>query len=84
MKKDDTKQLLETSDRPIAEEVQRFLDDNGIYTMLVSDNPASSVMNTYMGAPPSEKITMMINHADYQAAVRILSSSRYMSLLPGQ
>jgi len=35
MKKDDLRILLSIEDRFIAEDIQRFLEESGIYTMLV-------------------------------------------------
>ena len=36
--------LLEIDDRVIAEDIQVLLEDSQIYSLLVSDNPASSVL----------------------------------------
>lgn len=81
MKKNDLKVLLRINDNVIAEDIQGILEASGIYTMLVSDNPASSVLNAYMGSNPMENITIQINEIDYQKAVEILRDSPYEELL---
>ena len=48
--------LLSTEDRGIAEEIKSLLEESEIYTMLVTDNPASSYLSTYFGLNPIESI----------------------------
>jgi len=81
MKKDDLRILLSIEDRFIAEDIQRFLEESGIYTMLVSDNPASSVSGSYTGLNPTENIDIQINTEDYRQAIEILTDSPYKELV---
>jgi len=81
MEKNDLRILLSIDDRFIAEDIQRFLEESDIYTMLVSDNPASSVLSSYMGLNPTENIDIQINIEDYQRAIEILSDSPYKELV---
>ena len=68
-------------DRVLAEDIQSFLEESDIYTMLVSDNPASSVLGSYMGLNPTENIDIQINIEDYQRAIEILTDSQYKELV---
>jgi len=73
--------LLEINDMIIAEDIQRVLEDSQIYSVLVSDNPASSVLNVYSGFNPIENVSIQINKNDYQKAVEIINNSAYKDLL---
>ena len=75
--------LLEINDKIIAEDIKRVLEELGIYSILESDNPASSVLNAYMGSNPNEKISIQVNENDYQEALEIIRNSPYKDLLPG-
>ena len=75
MKTNDLRVLLSTEDRVIAENIQSILEEHDIYTMLVSDNPASSVIGIYMGSSAMEMIDIQINEEDYQRAVEILNAN---------
>ena len=77
----DLTSLIEIDDRIIAEDIQRVLEDSQIFSLLVSDNPASSVINVYSGLNPTENITIQINQKDYQKAIEILKNSTYKDLL---
>ena len=81
MEKNDLRLLISIEDRVIAEDIQNILEESGIYTMLVSDNPASSILTTYMGFNPVESIDIQINKEDYERAIEILSESSYKELL---
>jgi hypothetical protein len=81
MTKNDFKLLLSIDDRIIAEDIQSVLDGFEIYTMLDSDNPASSVLNAYLGSNPCEEINIIINSNDYQRAIDILNDSPYRELI---
>ena len=81
MENNDLKLLISVEDRIIAEDVQSILEESGIYTMLVSDNPASSVLSTYLGSNPTEGIDMLINKDDYERAIEILNDSPYKELV---
>jgi hypothetical protein len=81
MPKNDFKLLLSIDDRIIAEDIQSVLDKFEIYTMLDSDNPASSVMNAYLGSNPYEEINIIIKSNDYQRALEILNDSPYRELI---
>ena len=80
MKNNDLRLLFSTEDRGIAEEIKIFLEESGIYTMLVSDNPASSFTSTYFGFNPTETIDIQINKIDFQRAIEILNDSTYKEL----
>lgn len=73
--------LLETNDMVIAEDIQSLLEDSQIYSMIVSDNPASSVLNIYSGFNPIENVSIKINKNDYQKAVEVINNSAYKELL---
>lgn len=81
MKNKDTKELLIFGEKLIAEEVQRFLESYEIYTLLLSDNPASSVMGSFMGSGMPETIRMYVNKDDYDKAIKVLNDSPYKELL---
>ncbi len=81
MKENNLRLLLSIDDRVIAEDIQATLEEYEIYTMLVSDNPASSVLGSYMGLNPIENIQIQINKNDYQQAVEILNDSDFNELL---
>ena len=81
MEKNDLKLLLSIEDRVIAEDIQNILEESEIYTMLVSDNPALSILTTYSGLNPVESIEIQINKNDYERAIEILIDSPYKELL---
>jgi len=81
MEKNDLRLLLSIEVRVLAEDIQRLLEESDIYTMLVSDNPASSALSSYMGSNPTENIDIQINIDDYQRAVEILTDSPYKELV---
>ena len=81
MEKNDLKLLLSIEDRIIAEDIQNILEESEIYTMLVSDNPASSILTTYTGLNQIERIDIQINKNDYQRAIEIIIDSPYKELL---
>ena len=80
MKTNDLRVLLSTEDRVIAENIQSILEEHDIYTMLVSDNPASSVIGIYMGSSAMEMIDIQINNEDYQRAVEILNENTELGI----
>ena len=73
--------LLETSDMVIAEDIKSLLEESQIYSILVSDNPASSILNVYSGFNPAENVSIRINVKDYQQALELLKNSVYKDLL---
>ena len=81
MRKEDSKLLLTIDDRIIIEEIQRILEDSNIYCVVVSDNPASSAINSFMGSTPSENLDLILNIEDFDNAVDILSKSQYKDLI---
>jgi len=80
MKTNELRVLLSTEDRVIAEDIQSILEEHDIYTMLVSDNPASSVIGIYMGSSAMETIDIQINNEDYQRAIEILNENTELAL----
>jgi transcription antitermination factor NusA-like protein len=78
---DELSRLLEINDRLIAEDIQRILEESQIYVLLVSDNPASSVLNIYTGIDPVENISIQINSKDLEKALGILKESQYKDLI---
>ena len=80
MKTNELKVLLSTEDRVIAENIQSILEEHDIYTMLVSDNPASSVIGIYMGSSAVETIDIQINNEDYQRAIEILNENTELGI----
>lgn len=81
MENNDLRLLISIEDRIIAEDIQDMLESSGIYTMLVSDNPALSVLTAYTGFNPVESVAIQINKEDYLRAVGILIDSPYKELL---
>ena len=81
MEKNELRLLISIEDRIIAEDIQNILEESEIYTMLVSDNPASSILTTYSGLNPIERIDIQINKNDYQRAIEIINDSPYKELL---
>jgi len=80
MKTNDLRVLLSTEDRIVAENIQSILEEQEIYTMLVSDNPASSVIGIYMGSSAMETIDIQINNEDYQRAIEILNENTELGI----
>jgi len=81
MGNNDLRLLLSIEDRVIAEDIQNMLEESGIYTMLVSDNPASSILTTYSGLIAVECISIQINKDDFEQAIEILIDSPYKDLV---
>jgi len=81
MGKNDLRLLLSIEDRITAEDIQSILEESEIYTMLVSDNAASSALSAYMGSNPTESIDIQINKDDYERAIEILIDSPYKELV---
>lgn len=77
----DLKTLLEIDDKIVAEDIQRILEESNIYSILVSDNPASSVLNVYFGSTTIEGIVIQVSRADYPKAIKIICNSCYKDLL---
>ena len=84
METNDLRLLVSIDDRIIAEDIQSILEESDIYTMLVSDNPASSALSSYMGSNPTESIDIQINIEDYQRAIEILIDSPYNELIENE
>jgi len=79
----DLKVLLKISDRFVAEEIQEFLEESNIYSILESDNPVSSVMNIYTGFNPAENISIWVTKNDFPAAITKIKNSEYTDLISG-
>lgn len=77
----DTRILLTTDDRVMAEDIRSLLIESDIYTLLRSDNPASTVMGFYVGVNPLEGITMMVNEDEYQKAKEIIQTSHFADVV---
>ena len=73
--------LIETTDISIANEIQSLLEESGVHSLIVSDDPASSVLNLYSGFNPFENITIKVVKADYQKAVEIIKDSVFNEFL---
>jgi len=73
----DTQILLKTDDRVMAEDIRSLLEESDIFTLLRSDNPASSVMGVYVGVNPLEGITMIVNVDEYLKAKEIIQNSPF-------
>ena len=80
MDTNDLKLLITIEDRVIAEDIQSILEEYDIYTILDSDNPASSVITSYSGLNAIESIDIRINVLDFQKATEILNESPYKEL----
>ena len=77
----DLKVLLEIGDRIIAEDIQHLLEESNLYTLLDSDNAASSILTAYSGLNAIENLTLWVNIDDYQKAIEILLLSPYSDLI---
>ena len=73
--------LLQVDDMGVAKEIQALLEESDISCLLVSDNPASSIINVYGGFNPAENVTIQVNESDFQAAADIIGNSFYKDLL---
>ena len=73
MEDKDTRILFRTDRRRKAEEVQRYLDEAKVYTLIASDNAASSALNAFLGTNPSERVQVQVNKEDYEKAVKLLT-----------
>ena len=71
--------LLEVNDRIIVENIQQILEESGIFSLMASDNPASSLLNIYSGLNPFENILIKVHKDDYQRAVEIINNIQYHS-----
>ena len=76
--------LLQVDDMGVAKEIQALLEESDIYCLLISDNPASSIINVYGGFNPAENVTVQVNESDFQAAAEIIGNSFYKDLLSNQ
>lgn len=74
------KQLLVIGDMIIAEDIKRILEEFQVYSILTSDNAASSYLNTAFGPTISENVTIRVNRYEYVKAVEILSNTQYSDL----
>jgi hypothetical protein len=77
----DLKVLLSIGDRIIAEDIQRLLEENGIYSLLISDNAAAAAMQIFAGSISSENITIKVHIDSYENAVKLITSSQYADIL---
>ncbi len=77
----DTRILLSTDDRVMAEDIKSLLIESEIYTLLRSDNPASSIMGAYIGVNPLEGITMIVNVDEYEKAKKIIQTSLFAEVV---
>ncbi len=73
--------LAQLNNKLIAEEIKRILEDSGIYVILESDNPASSVMNVYFGSAANDHITIKVVEDIYKDAVEIIKKNGYENFL---
>lgn len=79
--KNDLRLLVSTGDRVITENIKNLLEESDIFTLLVSDNPASSYLNTYFGINPAETIDIKISNNDFQRAIEIINESPYKEFI---
>ncbi|MFC2086571.1 putative signal transducing protein [Bacteroidota bacterium] len=73
--------LLKIGNMKEAKVIQSMLEESGIYSMLESDNPASSIMNIYSGLNAIENITIQVTKNDYHKAIKIIRNTKYAELL---
>ena len=76
----DTQALLKTDDRIMAEDIKSLLEESEIYSLLQSDNPASSVMIAYAGST-QEGITIIVNSDEYAKAKEIIQNSPFLDVV---
>jgi hypothetical protein len=77
----DLKQLLTVRTRALAQEIQNYLESKGIICLLESDNPASSIMNIYMGGTTIESLTIFVHASAFPKAVGFIKKSPYHGIL---
>jgi len=73
--------IVEIGDKVVAEDIQRILEESNIYSILDSDNPASSVLNIYSGLNAIENLAIRVNNNDYLKAIEAIRKSHYKDLL---
>lgn len=76
----DTRPLLKTDDRIMAEDIKSLLEESEIYSLLRSDNPASSIMTAYTGSA-LEGITIIVNSDEYIKAKEIIQNSPFLDVV---
>jgi len=79
--KNDSIILLSIADRVLAEDIKRILEESDIYSILESDNPASSILNIYAGPHVIENIKIIVNKNDHKKACELVKNSQYNDLL---
>ncbi len=78
---EDIKTLVKVPDKVLAEEIQRLLEERGVYSLLHSDDPAESVMNAYLGSSFKSCYTIQINIDDIPNARSIIEENGYNDFL---
>lgn len=81
MKEAEIIDFIGLSDGPIAEEIQRIMEEEGIYSLLQSNNPASSVTRAYLGSVQMDYFFIKINKDDYTKAKEIVITHGYEDFL---
>lgn len=72
--------LLEVNDKSVAEEIQYVLMENGVPSMIKSDNPASSALAMYIGNHVIETISILVTDENVDNALKILENTPYCEL----
>jgi len=74
-------QLLQIDNIVLARDIQNYLREKGINSIIESDNPASSVMNVYTGMNVIETISVFVKESDLNSALQILKGSPYQDFI---
>ncbi len=82
--KDEVLVLLMADNMMVAQDIRQYLEEEGVYTLIESDNPASSVMNVYTGMNAIESISIKIVASEFERAIELLEASPFSDYIPGQ
>ena len=74
--------LLMADNMIVAQDIKQYLEEKGVYTLIESDNPASSVMNVYTGMNAIESISIKIVASEFARAIKLLEASPYSDYIP--
>ena len=76
----DIKKIFQFDDKAKAEEVQRILEEKGIYCLINSENPASSFLHLYFGVAIRDVFTVFVDEEDFDSAHMFLEEHGYMGV----
>lgn len=75
------KDLMKLTNRTIAQEVQHLLEEHGIYSLIESDHPASSLMAVYSRMNVIEDLVVKVHRDDEMGARSVIVAGGYEEYL---